>query len=180
MTLYQNVGEYFMAFDVTRKSRYLLPASGLSRIFSRILKFSYSAILMIFYTRCYQSLAGDKFGGGNSASKRVGLVTKINTLKPIRLVSNSVPYRAKFRSYVCRLGRVAGIRFIEFAIPNHFFERLGSIQFLGLVFNVPSNVEGYLRYHYGDWRKPRKDWDWTFDDGSIIGYVQQDIVGSTC
>lgn len=183
MTLYQKVDEYSMAFDVTRKNWwYLLPVGRLSRIFLRILKTAHSAILMTFssYTRFYQSLSGDKFGGGNSASKRVGLFSKISTLKPIRLVSNSIPYRAKFRSCVCRLGRVAGIRFIEFAIPNHFFERLGSIQFLGLVFNVPSNSERYLRYHYGDWHKPRKDWDWTFDDGSIIGYVQQDIVGSTC
>jgi hypothetical protein len=182
MTLYQNVGEYFMAFDVTRKNWHLLPARGLSRIFSRILRTSYSAILMFFssYTRFYQSLAGDKFGGGNSASKRVGLFSKISTLKLIRLVSTSIPCRAKFRSCVCRLGRLAGIRFIEFAIPNRFFERLGSIEFLGLVFNVPSNAEEYLRYHYGDWHKPRKDWDWTFDDGSIIGYIQQDIDGSTC
>ena len=34
-----------------------------------------------------------------------------------------------------------------------------------MTFNIPSNVDEYLKYHYGEtWRIPRKNWDWVKDD----------------
>jgi len=53
-------------------------------------------------------------------------------------------------------------------IPKHYFEKLGTIKFYGMTFNVPSDVEGYLEFHYGkDWKTPRREWDWQKEDGAV-------------
>lgn len=181
ITLYQNVGKNFKSFDMVRKHGYTGP-SRLSQIFSRITKASYVALLMIFTSnmRFHQPLTIDQKYKIN-AVKRDRLTSNIKTtFKLIGLASQSVPKWAKFPGFVCRLGRVADIEFILYVTPTPFFIRLKSMRFLGLVFNVPSDVEKYLNYHYGNWRKPKKDWDWAIEDGSINGYVQQDIAGSNC
>jgi hypothetical protein len=49
-------------------------------------------------------------------------------------------------------------RFLEHA----FFRQLGSVQFLGRSFNVPSPTERYLEFSYGaDWRVPKPDAWWS-------------------
>lgn len=53
-------------------------------------------------------------------------------------------------------------------IPKHYFEKLGTIEFYGMPFNIPFDAEGYLELHYGkDWRTPKRDWDWEKEDGSV-------------
>jgi phosphorylcholine metabolism protein LicD len=53
------------------------------------------------------------------------------------------------------------------AVPKRFFEKLGCLEFYGMKFNVPSDVEDYLAYRYGDWRVPVRDWVCCRDDGAI-------------
>lgn len=51
-------------------------------------------------------------------------------------------------------------------IPKHYFEKLSTIQFYGMEFNIPFNVEKYLEYRYGcNWRTPNKNWR-LIDDGA--------------
>lgn len=53
-------------------------------------------------------------------------------------------------------------------IPKHYFEKLGTIKFYGMTFNIPSNVEDYLKLHYGeDWKTPKKEWMWLKDNGTV-------------
>lgn len=57
--------------------------------------------------------------------------------------------------------------FIPLAIPITYFEKLSTIQFYGIEFKTPFNVEKYLNYRYGgDWKIPRKNWKYK-DDGAI-------------
>ncbi|WP_319559850.1 LicD family protein [Marispirochaeta sp.] len=39
---------------------------------------------------------------------------------------------------------------------NSFMEKTGSIEFLGKVYSCPAKPECYLRFFYGNWRKPKK------------------------
>ena len=52
-------------------------------------------------------------------------------------------------------------------VPKHFFERLERLEFYGMEFNVPSDVEDYLAYKYGDWRVPVRNWLYYRDDGAV-------------
>jgi len=68
---------------------------------------------------------------------------------------------------------------IQVIIPKHYFKELGTIKFYGMTFNVPSDVEGYLRLHYGeDWRTPKKEWDWSCF-GSIVTVKNPNLISSS-
>jgi hypothetical protein len=55
-------------------------------------------------------------------------------------------------------------RFGQIVVPKHFFEKLGTIEFYGMPFNIPSDVEDYLEYHYGEnWKTPKKEWRFEMD-----------------
>jgi len=55
----------------------------------------------------------------------------------------------------------------HWVIPKHFFMQLSTIEFYGLKFNIPSKVEEYLKFRYGDtWETPNKNWVWFRDDGA--------------
>lgn len=57
---------------------------------------------------------------------------------------------------------------VPIVIPKRYFEKLSTIQFYGMKFNTPSNVEEYLEYRYGgNWKIPTKKWIFWKDDGSI-------------
>jgi len=57
---------------------------------------------------------------------------------------------------------------IPTVIPKHYFEKLSSIRFYGMQFNVPSDVEKYLEYRYGsDWKTPKRKWIHYEDDGAV-------------
>lgn len=56
------------------------------------------------------------------------------------------------------------------SVPARYFKNLSTINFYGMEFNVPSPVEEYLEFRYGeDWRIPKKDYVYYRDDGAIIG-----------
>lgn len=64
--------------------------------------------------------------------------------------------------------RRSGVKFIPLVIPKHYFEKLETIKFYGMTFNIPSDVEDYLRYKYGeDWKTPKKEWVWQKEDGAV-------------
>jgi lipopolysaccharide cholinephosphotransferase len=77
------------------------------------------------------------------------------------------PLPQKLKMFLLRLLRHWKIGYYNWVIttPKHYFENLGTIEFYGLTFNIPSDVEAYLKYHYGeDWKTPRKKWRWLEDD----------------
>lgn len=61
----------------------------------------------------------------------------------------------------------SGIKFVQVVVPKHYFEKLETIKFYGMTFNIPSNVKSYLEYKYGeDWKTPKKEWVWWREDGA--------------
>jgi len=61
-------------------------------------------------------------------------------------------------------------------VPKHYFEKLDKISFFGVTFNVPSPVEDYLKYMYGEeWKVPRKDWR-LMDNGSFNIFVTKGYI----
>lgn len=104
-------------------------------------------------------------------SERV-LVAKI--LKPFEKVLKCcislLPHRSRkpLSNAVWRAWRRSGDKLILMVVPKHYFEKLGTIKFYGMTFNIPSNVENYLEYKYGeDWRTPKREWDWQKEDGAV-------------
>lgn len=56
--------------------------------------------------------------------------------------------------------------------PKRYFEKLNTLKFYGMTFSIPSDVEDYLKYHYGEnWKIPQKKWDWTKDDRAQIHII---------
>ncbi len=52
----------------------------------------------------------------------------------------------------------------QVVIPFSFFQKLDTISLHGVLFKIPSNVEEYLKYHYGEnWRIPDKNWIYEMD-----------------
>jgi hypothetical protein len=61
--------------------------------------------------------------------------------------------------------RANGSRFGQIIVPKHFFEKLEATRFCGMTFNIPSDVEDYLEYHYGEnWKTPKKEWKFEMDN----------------
>jgi hypothetical protein len=57
---------------------------------------------------------------------------------------------------------------VPWVVPRRYFEKLSTIQFYGVEFNIPSEIERYLEYRYGkNWRAPNKNWIWFKDDGAV-------------
>jgi len=54
------------------------------------------------------------------------------------------------------------------SVPKEYFKDLSRIEFYDMEFNVPSPVEDYLEYRYGeDWKTPQKDYVYYEEDGGI-------------
>ena len=47
-------------------------------------------------------------------------------------------------------------RRLHYRMPRRFLEKTEEIEFLGETYRCPSPPESYLRYFYGNWRKPKK------------------------
>lgn len=54
----------------------------------------------------------------------------------------------------------------QILIPKRYYEKLDKIQFYGITFNIPSTIEDFLRYRYGeDWKVIKKNnWDPRHDE----------------
>ncbi|HYF69785.1 MAG TPA: LicD family protein [Ohtaekwangia sp.] len=53
------------------------------------------------------------------------------------------------------------------AAPRKFYENFTSYNFRGKMYSVPQDYVGYLEYHYGDWKTPKKTWDYRLDDNCV-------------
>jgi len=61
---------------------------------------------------------------------------------------------------------------IPLMIPKHYFEDLSIIEFYGIEFDIPSNVEQYLEYRYGSsWKIPTKKWKYK-DNGAMSAEIR--------
>lgn len=59
---------------------------------------------------------------------------------------------------------------IIFRTPLKYFSEFRTIRFRGLELQVPAATESYLAFKYGpDWRIPVRDWDYSLQDGSVVG-----------
>jgi hypothetical protein len=153
--VYQRVKRAMLGFVWTRKeSHHLLGPSFLSKI----IRYGY---FLIFNEQLFGTSHPSELD-----SKASTIYSVLGTL--LALISLPFKYARKF---ILQMLTIAGFRFAIFSIPSHFFERLSTIKVYGVVCNAPSDVEKYLRYHYGDWRKPKKKFDWTVDDGAVVGYI---------
>ena len=68
---------------------------------------------------------------------------------------------------LCYLYRKHGSTCVCSSISMEYFLSFDTVVYMGLKWNIPSNVSNYLGLHYGNWLKPVKDWDWINDDGTI-------------
>lgn len=78
----------------------------------------------------------------------------------------------QLRKSVSRVVRLmytaSGSKLYQWVIPMHYFERLGSIKFYEMTFNIPSDAEDYLKYRYGeDWDTLKRGWIFGEDDGAV-------------
>ncbi len=53
------------------------------------------------------------------------------------------------------------------AAPKRFYDEHTTYPFRGKQFSVPQDYIGYLEYHYGDWKTPRKEWNYRTDDNCV-------------
>ena len=68
-------------------------------------------------------------------------------------------------------------KFNAIIIPKKYYLKLDQIKFYDMNFNIPSNAEEYIKYHYGnDWRIPNANWNFLKDDGSIFVASSIDII----
>jgi len=76
--------------------------------------------------------------------------------------------RQSLRDLVWSFFKRTGGKILLLSVPKRHIEKLGTIRFYGMIFNVPSNVERYLECGYGsDWKTPKKKWIFYKDDGRI-------------
>jgi len=76
-------------------------------------------------------------------------------------------WRRRFRSsWRLPLLRVS-FRVTSWVIPARFLNELTEVELAGHRFPVPTPVEDYLSYRYGDWRLPTSDWNTQRDDGGL-------------
>lgn len=69
-----------------------------------------------------------------------------------------------------RLAVKLGCKYIQIVIPIRYFTNLSKIKFYGIEFKIPSQVEEYLTYRYGqDWKIPRREYVFYIEDGAIVG-----------
>ncbi len=52
-------------------------------------------------------------------------------------------------------------------VPKRFYDEIGELEYKGRKYSVPEDYEGYLEYHYGDWRTPIKEWNFRTDDKCV-------------
>lgn len=53
-------------------------------------------------------------------------------------------------------------------VARRFYDTLETISYEGATLPVPSDVESYLTERYGDWRTPKKEWNFKTDDHAIV------------
>jgi hypothetical protein len=52
-------------------------------------------------------------------------------------------------------------------VPSKFYRTFKHITFKDFDYKIPSLIDEYLTYRYGDWQKQVKNWDTSKDDNAI-------------
>lgn len=155
MMVYQKVKTEMFGFDWTRKgSHHLLDKKYLSKIIRG----------------CYFLLFSERLFGTPHPSHLDVKVSAIYKVFGSVMGLISAPF-GNGKTLVWKLLTVLGFRFVVIRVPSHFFDHLSMISVFGLTCKSPSDVEKYLTYHYGDWRTPTKQFDWTIDDRAVTGVM---------
>jgi len=67
----------------------------------------------------------------------------------------------EFRQFISNLSWKLLLKlqcFVPHVFPKHHFTSLKTILFYRQHFNIPSDVDNFLTYCYGDWKTPKKEW----------------------
>lgn len=112
-----------------------------------------------FLTHFYRVLNGDmRFASGQPLSIIKNLEVLVSKLIPKIL-------RDKFALFLNKYVREESrMKMIE----REHIDALGEIEFYGHPFPVPKDKEGYLTCRYGDWKTPKKEFDYMKDDESFV------------
>lgn len=109
---------------------------------------------------------GGSEGGGRRGAVR-GLLRffwrKFIALVPLRVSISSWPWRS----------------FVNVAtwwIPAAYFDNLEFAAAPGAF--IPADWPGYLKFRYGDWRVPRRDWVFHRDDGGLVAAAPGALLGA--
>ncbi|WJG10580.1 LicD family protein [Aliiglaciecola sp. LCG003] len=98
-----------------------------------------------------QYYATQPFGLVNVGATRSFKLAPINTDRQLPLIDFFVKYLDQdVMDYV--------IASRGFSMPSRHMHSLDSYTFRGQDVYIPSDVEGYLSSHYGDWQTPKSDW----------------------
>jgi hypothetical protein len=117
--------------------------------------------------RLYQSEAPEGIGRSARAPDRVSV--------PYRFARAA--YRRLDRGLMAETWPVREVFVpLTWVVPRDLVLPLGSLKVDGLDFPVPTDVDGYLTYRYGDWRTPTKDWCYWEDDGAIVRARPQEVL----
>ena len=81
--------------------------------------------------------------------------------------NKGMAYSRGYRTYEDHVG-------YPFVVPVHFFEELTTIEFQGMTFKCPADIDGYLTYRFGNWRVPVGSADYRYYDPKCNRAVQPD------
>ena len=102
-------------------------------------------------------------------SQRIFSTKPDGKFKILKFLISLLPFKRYFYEIVWTIWEKTSGKYEAGIYPKQFFEKLRTINFYGMKFNVPSETEKYLEYVYGpDWKTPKKEWNYTVDDGSYI------------
>ena len=51
-------------------------------------------------------------------------------------------------------------------VPIKFFQQLKTLN--GSELRIPERWDEYLSFRYGDWRMPKRNWEYVRDDGAVL------------
>jgi len=90
------------------------------------------------------------------------------TLK-IKIIKWLIPtFAGNFiRKLAMSLWMFLGGRYVPLVFPKDYFEKLNTISFYNMQFNIPSSVKDYLTLKYGNWSQPNSCWNFFIEDKGI-------------
>jgi len=94
-------------------------------------------------------------------------IYKIQTLKKYdgqRVVIDLIFKYADDENYHWVVGRNPSV---HKKIARHFYDKFDKLNYKGVDYPIPCEVEDYLTKRYGDWRTPKKEWDFRQDDQAL-------------
>jgi hypothetical protein len=82
------------------------------------------------------------------------------------------PERRATQTSVPRLS----LRVQTWTVPTYFFSELMALEVEGTAVMCPRRYDEYLTLRYGDWRSPRKGWNYCRDDGAMDPRPPEEVI----